>query len=134
MVGVPHAQAVSMSVSSRVRVLLLSKPLRPFVPCFAPCLTTSDPSSTDLGSATCLSHAFMYATLFGLSTGLAGLVCVVSLLGTYLNRPPFSENRWGSPEGDTRQASLPAADYVHPCDSLAGSDTRDKLDQGAIIA
>ena len=63
-----------------------------------------------------------------------GLVCVVLLLGTYLNRPPFSENRCGSPEGDTRQASLLAADHVHPWDSLVGSDTRDKLDQDAIIA
>ena len=127
MVGVPHAQVVSMSVGSKVKVLLLSKPLRP-LPCLAPCLATSGSSGINLGSATVVSLAFKYATLF------TGLTRVVSLLGSHLNRPPFSENRCGSPEGDTRQASLPAADHVHPWDSLVGSDTSDKLDQGAIIA
>ena len=127
MVGVPHAHAVSMSVSSKARVLLLSKPFTP-LPCLTPCLTTLGPSGILLGSATGSSLAFRYATR------LTGLTCVVILSGVYLNRPPCSENRCGSPEGDTRQASLPAADQVHPSDSLVGSDTRDKLDQGAIIA
>ena len=36
------------------------------------------------------------------------------LLGKYLNKPSFTENLCGSPSGDTRQASLPAADQVHP--------------------
>ena len=54
--------------------------------------------------------------------------------GQYLNRPSFRENRCGSPSGDTRHASRPAADHVHPWDSLVGSETRVRLDQGASIA
>ena len=69
--------------------------------------------------------ALVYAT---------GVMFVWVLLGMYLNRPSFRENLCGSPSGDTKKACVPAADHVHPWDSLVGSDTRVRLDHGTIIA
>ena len=125
-VFVPHAQVVSMSVSRRDRVLLFSKPLEPLVPCFAPCLAPWGPS--------CLSVIDSLLSLPAALLNAASVTVVCALLGKYLNRQSFRENLCGSPSGDTKQAFLPAADHVHPWDSLVGSDTRVRLDHGTIIA
>ena len=138
MAGVPQTQVVSNSVSSSAKALLV-KAVPPFGVCFTPCFAPSSSSSV----AFAIGLASLSASLRPLGSAvtpqrwrapLARLAAGWGARGQYLNRPSFRENRCGSPSGDTRHASRPAADHVHPWDSLVGSDTRVRLDQGASIA